>query len=157
MSAELTVMMSVITRPLMVHDSAIGSHPVQQHGDVMKMQLRGPLTEADVAGMQSMVLAIRDEQGSCFLIADVHGLTGIDADARRMMAHWGRAFPEARAAGVAVYGVSFAMRTLITLTINAVRLLGYREVELVFLRDELEASRWIAEQRAALVATPEPA
>jgi hypothetical protein len=132
------------------HDTAIGSHPVQQRGDLMKMQLRGPLTRDDIVGMREMVRKIRDERGHCFLIADATELDGIDADARRMMAEWGRQHPEDRASGVAVHGVDFVTRTLITLTVNAVRLMGYREVELEFTRDEPESLRWIDQQRSSL-------
>lgn len=118
----------------------------------MKMWMRGPLFEADVAGMQDMVREIRSEHGRCFLVADVGALTSIDAGARRMMGQWGRLSPDDHASAVAVHGASFSARTLITLTINAVRLMGYREIDLKFMRDEAEALRWIGEQRTALAA-----
>lgn len=136
----------------MAHDLAIGEHSVERRGDLMNMRMRGPLTAADVAGMRDMVREIREEHGRCFLVADVVELAGIDAGARRMMGEWGRASPENRASAVSVHGVNFATRALITLTVNAVRLMGYREVELHFTRDEAESLRWIDEQRAALAA-----
>ena len=135
----------------------IGSHPVQQHGDLMKMQLRGPLTSAEIVGMRTMVRRIRDERGRCYLIADAADLAGIDADARRMMADWGRHHPDDRASGVAVHGVNFVTRTLITLTVNAVRLMGYREVELRFTRDDAESVQWIDQQRSSPDGEPAPA
>ena len=113
----------------------------------MKMRMRGALIAADVVGMREMVRAILDERGSCFVVADANGLTGIEADARRAMADWGRSHPDDRASGVVVYGVNFVTRTLITLTVNAVKLLGYREVELKFTRDEAESLDWVDEQR----------
>src|SRR4051812_14238904 len=138
----------------MVDDSVIGSHPVRRRGDVMMMRLRGPLTSDDVIGMRDLVREMRADNGHCFLIADVSELTGISADARRSMAEWGRSSPVDRASGVVIHGAAFVTRTLITLTFNAVRLLGYAEVELKFMPDELVSMRWVDEQRAALARMP---
>ncbi len=123
-----------------------------RQGDLLRMRVTGPLTELDVEGLRALVQSTHREEGACFLIADVSGLTGIDARARRSMTEWGRLGAEHRVSGVAAHGVSFAARTVITLTVNAVKLMGYSEVEVRLTRDEADALRWISARRSALLA-----
>ena len=86
--------------------------------------------------------------GRCFLVADLSGMAGLDPVARRRIAEWSRGEDD-KVDAVAVHGCSFAMRTLITLTLNAIKLLGRQRSETVFVRDEAAALRWLDAQRAA--------
>lgn len=56
--------------------------------------------------------------------------------------------------GTAVYGNGFMMRSLITLALQAIRLLGQREALIHFFKDEAEAPRWVVAHRASAAAAP---
>lgn len=143
--------MSMTTR------TAIGPHPVEFEGDTLRLRLVGPLTIADAELLRVEMQALRRSLGTCFLLADAAELAGIDAEARRYLARWSAREQSERITGAAVYGVSFAMRTIITLTVNAIRVIGRREVQIAFANDEAEARRWIAARRAAVTdPAPEP-
>jgi hypothetical protein len=131
-------------------DLTIGQHRGQRAGDVIEVEVHGAFTLSDVTQLLAVAQATLRQHQRCFLIADVHALTGIDAEARRMMATWGKTETE-RLSGTAIYGCSFAMRTIITLTLNAIEYFGKTPLEAVFVRDRAEARSWIDGKRAALV------
>lgn len=121
----------------------IGKHPVEQWGDLLRWRVVGSLTDTDVAALRDLVRDTRRECGQCFLVADVRELGNVGPDARRAMAEWGRVSPEDRTSGVAAYGCSFTARAIISLTVSAVRLMGYPGVHVKICRDEAEALGWI--------------
>lgn len=128
----------------------IGQHRGRRAGDLIEIEVQGPLTLADITALRTLALeTLALEQGRCFLLADVRAMTGIDAEARRMMATWSKVEHE-RLAGTAIYGCGFALRALLTLTFNAIQLFGRQELDTMFARDEAEARGWIDAQRAAL-------
>ena len=132
----------------MAESLEIGSHPGWRSGDVLGLCVRGALTPADIDELQLAVRATLAAAGRCFLVADLSGMAGLDPLARRRIADWSRSDDD-KVEGVAVHGCSFAMRTLITLTLNAIKLLGRQRSETVFVRDEAAALRWLEKQRAA--------
>ena len=128
----------------------IGQHRGQRTGDLIELEVHGTLTLADVTALRALALeTLAQEQGRCFLIADVTAMTGIDADARRQLAAWSKVDAE-RLAGTAIHGCGFAIRALLTLTLNAIKLFGRHEIDTVFASDGAEARSWIAAQRVAL-------
>ncbi len=133
----------------MTEPSAIGPHQVWRRGDLLEIRFAGPFTYEQVMQLRELMLAVRRDHPGCYMLADASGLTGITAEARRAMSDWSRSNPVERLSGAGVYGVNFAMRTLIMLTVSAVRFMTRREVSLHFAADEAEALAWIAERRAA--------
>ena len=131
----------------MVLPTAIGSHGVQVHGDLVEMVFTGPLVLADVAAMRDLLQQVRGAHGRCYMLADAAGLTGINLDARKAMADWGRASPEDQISGVGLHGLNFAIRALSVLTLSAIKLMSGRAVVVHFARDAAEARAWIAARR----------
>ncbi len=122
----------------------IGPHTLVQDGELVTLSLRGPMTLAHVEQVRARV----DETlrfGRCFMLIDMSGMTGIETAARRYVGDWGR-MGELQINGAAVYGSSFAMRVMTTLMLNAIRVLGRREIPAVFVADEAAARAWIAER-----------
>lgn len=115
----------------------------------MVLHVHGALTLADLRRLREVLAGVITESGRSFLVADLHKATIIDSDARRYMAEWSRQHTD-WVAGTAVYGVNFAMRTVLTLTLNAIKLLGTQQVELVVLKDEADAFRWVDAKRLEL-------
>lgn len=113
------------------------------------MTFIGPILRSDLEAMRSVMGEILSHGASCFLIADLQDCTGIDASARKYMAEWSKDGGQ-QITGTAVYGVNFAMRTIVTLTLSAIKFLGHQQVEVVFVKDEADAQRYVAERRAAL-------
>lgn len=118
-------------------------------GDLIELELRGSLTVADVTALKQAVSEVLAAQGSCFLLADLREMSGIAADARRQISEWSKTSPE-HLSGAAVYGCSFAVRALLTLTLNAIRLFRQQRVEANFVRDAAAGRAWIEARRAEL-------
>lgn len=110
------------------------------------MSLDGPVTRADGEAMRAVMEAALDDGFRCYLIADMSGCTGIDAEARKYMSEWSRDGAQALS-GVATYGVGFTLRAVLSLTMAAIRFLGREQIEVVFVRDEAEALKWVDAQR----------
>ena len=107
----------------------------------------GAITEADLRALRVAMTSVTHELGRCFMITDMSLCTGIDAAARKYMAEWSKDRVEV-IAGTAVYGLSFATRAITVLALNAIKLLGQKQVDVVFLKDEAEARRWVDQQRS---------
>ncbi len=114
----------------------------------MGLSFEGSISEADLRELRVAMASVTHELGRCFMITDMSLCTGIDAAARKYMAEWSKDRVDV-IAGTAVYGLSFATRAITMLAINAIKLLGQKQVDVVFLKDEAEARRWVEEQRAA--------
>ncbi len=115
--------------------------------DVLELCHDGPMTLAECMVLRRVLDEVRAELGHCFMLVDMHRGTSIEPEARKYMAEWSKD-PRQKLAGAAVYGVSFGMRTISTLMINAIKLMGKLQTEVMFAKDETDARRWIAEQRA---------
>lgn len=122
------------------------------------MTFDGPMTRDDAVGMRAMMEAALADGTRCWLVADMSGCTGIDAEARKYMTEWSR--DGARVlAGVTAYGLSFAVRAIVSLTLAAIKFLGRQQAHVMFFKDEAEALKWVAAQRAVLdaqAAAPPP-
>ncbi len=125
----------------------IGGHRVWQEQDLIGMHFHGPLTRADVTAMRALIVRVLAEHGSCYLLSDMTHCTSFEPEARKFMAEWSRDGKD-KVAGSAVYGVNFAMRTLVTLAINAIKFIGkHKKGDLAFVKDAAEGRRWIAARR----------
>jgi len=118
----------------------------------MGLRFEGAISEADLRALREAMASITQELGRCFMITDMSLCTGIDAAARKYMAQWSKDGKDGVdvIAGTAVYGLSFALRAITMLAFNAIKLLGQKQVDVVFLKDEAEARRWVDEQRTIL-------
>ncbi len=112
----------------------------------MHAVFRGPLTLADAEGLRDHVNEVLRAQGRCYMLVDMAGMTGMEPAARRAIGDWGRT-AEQQVSGAAMYGTSFAMRVLTTLVLNAIRVLGRRDIVAFFARDEAEARAWLDRRR----------
>lgn len=136
--------MAAVTTP-----AFIGRHDLRRQGDLLSLHLHGPLVVTDMQQLRDVLNLVMAEVGHCFLTADLSGATTIDADTRKYMAEWSKQNTD-WVAGTAVYGVSFAMRALLTLTLKAIKFLGTQQVDFVFVEDEAAALRWIDAKRRVL-------
>jgi len=127
----------------------IGRHDLRRQGDLVALYVHGSLTMPDLQQLREVLVEVMGEVGHCFLTADLSGATSVNADARKYMAEWSKQNTD-WVAGTAVFGVNFAMRAVLTLTLNAIKLLGTQQVDFAFVKDEADATRWIDAKRLAL-------
>lgn len=127
--------------------SPYGQHHVHVDGDVVTLRFVGPASRADTVAFHDLLEQVLAERGGCFVLADLRGLTGICAESRRYISEWNRSH---RASGCAAYGASFAVRVIVTLLMNTIRLLNHDPPEFFIARDEAAARAWLDARRAAL-------
>lgn len=131
----------------------LGRHRLELSGDVLKIVYDGPITLDNCLQLRVIFGEMRQTVGRCFLLVDMRKSTGVEPAARKYMADWSKETPDEALSGTAMYGINFAMRAIITLTLNAIKFLGNKsEVEgVVFLKDEPEARRWLDARRTRLL------
>lgn len=133
----------------------VGPHRFRVDGDVIEVTMHGEVAVDDIKALQALVIEVLAARGRCYALADLAQMHGLSATARRQVAMWGQGEAERLTASV-VIGSGFAMRTLITLTLNAIRLLSRAPVEVAFVSDESAGRAWIAAHRAKLDAQRAP-
>ena len=132
----------------MERELVMGPHRARQVGDVIEVEVHGPVTREHAVLLHDLMAQVLHDEGSCFVITDLADATTVTADARRYVAEWNRTH---RASGMASYNLGFTTRVFATLLVKAIHLLGAEDTPLVFVREEAEARAWIAARR---VATP---
>ena len=115
------------------------------------LAFRGHISADDLKALRVVTGEMMGECGRGFMVADMAECTGIGPGARKYMAEWSKQDGTDVPSCTGVYGLSFAIRAIMMLALNAIKLLGQREPDVVFLKDEAEAMRWVDEQRAALL------
>lgn len=117
-----------------------------REGDIVHLQICGPLDLGRATQMLELVGQVQRETGRAYLLADLTQLEGIPADARRAIGEWSKTNI---ATAAALYGANFAARTLTSLLYQAVRIVGNKQFELEFARDEAAGRRWLDAHRAS--------
>jgi hypothetical protein len=124
-----------------------GRHRASHEGDLVLVRIDGDFDRGDSVAFHDYLSRVIDEQGRVFIIGDLHAAGSIDPGARVVSSEWNRAH---KLSACACFGTSFPVRVLLSLTINAVRVLGFNDIAFTFVKDEPEARRWIDAQRARL-------
>ncbi len=118
----------------------LGLHTVSQDGDVVCIALQGPLGLAEAQSFHGQVADTLASRGHAYVLVDCSQGGALSAETRRWIAQWNQ---QHRIDGVAIFGASLFMRTMLTLVINAIALLGQRPVPAAFVKTEAEARAWL--------------
>ncbi len=107
--------------------------------------LDGMIQEADIASLIKIGNQIAEKRRHYWILVDATGMTGFAMDARRKAAMnpSGQNFQ-----GAAVFGASLLSKTLITLVMRALLLLGQTHIRVQFVDTAEDGRKWIAEQMA---------
>ena len=116
-----------------------------REGDVVHVQICGSRDLQRARQILDRVGQVLQETGRAYLLAYLTQLAGIPHDSRRAIGEWAKTH---HATAAALYGANFAMRTVTSLLFQAVRLIGNKQFELEFARDEAAGRRWIDAHRA---------
>lgn len=127
-----------------VQATTIGRHRSWQKGDVLGLHFEGQVTEDDLKLLRVVMGGYAASH--FFLVADMTDCTGIDAAARKYMADWSRM--NAFNPSTVVYGLNFATRAIVMLALNAIKLIGKKDLDVSFVKTEAEALAWVEAQRA---------
>lgn len=125
--------------------NSFGRHRVTVDGDLVELQLVGAADLAEAVAFHELLAQVLAERGRCYVLIDLEGLTGVDPRARKYISEWNR---RQRITAGAAYGAGFMSRVIVTLLLNAIRLMNDDPPEVHITRDELTARRWLAARRA---------
>ena len=134
---------------------AVGKHRMRIQGDVVFAQIQGEITGDEVVTLLEHMQKVEREYGYVFEIVDASVSGSMSAEARRQNAQWH--LQHVLQIELVVFGAGLLMRTMMTLLINAVRLLGRRQIAPNFAANEAEAWAWVERRRAELQAQKGPA
>src|SRR5688572_11214085 len=98
-----------------------GQHRVTVDGDLVKLQFVGHAGLAETVAFHDLLAQMLAERGRCYVLADLRELTGMDPKTRKFIGEWTRAH---RITAGAAFGASFPVRALVTLLLNAIRLMS---------------------------------
>lgn len=129
----------------MTTSRALGRHTLADEGDTVIIRCDGAMSHDEAVAIHTLLAEVLAREGRCFALADLSRMTSIAPTARRYSMEWSKAH---RVDAVAMIGASFPLRVLTTVTLEAVRLLRRRAIDLKFVDDESAGRAWIATQRA---------
>lgn len=127
----------------------VGAHQVELSEGLALLRWIGFPTFDDVRGVFELVAAERVSQSSYFIVADMRKSEIPDASTRRWATEWVR---QNNPTGFASFGNTAAIRAILALMMNAVRLLDRRQPPTRFFETEHEARSWVEQERTRAAA-----
>ena len=122
----------------------VGAHQVELSEGLALLRWIGFPTFDDVRGVFEVVSAERVSQRSYFIVADMRKSEIPDASTRRWATEWVR---QNQPTGFASFGNTAAIRAILALMMNAIRLLDRRQPPTRFFETEHEARSWVEQER----------
>ena len=119
----------------------LGAHSVSREGDLHLIKMEGGLSQEEAETFHKGVARTLARYGSAYVLVDSRRASSIAPLTRRWIAEWNKSH---QVSGVAIYGSSLVVRTVLTLVLNAIALLRSQAVPSAFLKTETEARAWIA-------------
>lgn len=140
----------------MTHDpsttttTAIDGNIVRLEDDLVFVELRGRMTVAAAEALAGIYESTVKRKGYILILIDIEDsvLLGADPRARRILVDWNKQYSRTLAA--AAFGGRAAVRVMLTLMNNAVRVLSGHAQPFQIFKTEAQARTFLAEQRARL-------
>lgn len=125
---------------------ALGPHRYRLVGWFFWLETHGQFTAEHAEPFLNELLRLQELRPDVGLYVDAaQGLT-VTPECRRIMAE--RSEKDAMPLPTAVVGGSLVVRTMFSLLVNAIRLLGKQDIPLGFFRGQVEAMAWLETQAA---------
>lgn len=118
----------------------IGSHMVREEGDIAVLIFNGNVTAEDMQRIFSVVERIIERHGRYGTLVNASSMGRVTPGARQVVGQWPRT---SLTFGTSVFGASFVTRTVMTLVIRAMQLVGRGPIASEFFKTEAEARAWI--------------
>ncbi len=125
---------------------------VRIEGDVVFVRVTGSLTLADFMTISNLYRQVQGEHGRLFALFDATRMDGIDREARRDLGNK-KQLTDILPAVTAIFGASFAVRTIGNMIDRARTGLGRTTTVRRFFDTEAQARTYVAQERARLVNT----
>jgi hypothetical protein len=131
----------------------LGAHRYRVIDGIVWLEAHGEFSVADGYELVDMLVKLQAARPDCGVLIDVRGGISMPAATRKVMAE--RAGEGPMPIPMAVIGASLPVRAMMTLLMNAIRVILRRNVPTAFLATPEEAVPWLrarAEDRAAQLA-----
>jgi hypothetical protein len=127
------------------HFVPLGTHLISVDGDTVCVVGQGTITRHDIRELLDILACVKREQGRLFLLYDSRQSTNIDHDARKLIANQR---PTERRTDLQVgFGMSFTVRVLINMVVQAQNLLQKNPPRLYIFETEKEAREFFQKER----------
>jgi len=114
----------------------LGTHLLHVDCDTLLFIARGSVTIDDMREILDLCTDIKKKYGRLFVLYDARNGTGIDPDARKLAAH--RTPTQVQADLEVAFGISFALRVILSMLVRAQKVLQNRTVNLHVFASENE-------------------
>jgi hypothetical protein len=118
----------------------IGSHMIRDEGNIAVVIFNGSVTAEDMQRIFSVVETIIERHGRYGTLVNACSMGRVTPGARQVIGQWPRS---SLSFGISVFGASLVTRTVMTLVIRALHLVGRGPVAGEFFKTEAEARAWI--------------
>lgn len=125
----------------------LGNHQVRVEGDVVFSRWNGPSTLAEVQAYLAVLESVIANQRFAFAVIGIQNAHPTPPEARAWIAEWSKRFA---LTGAVCFGSNWAVRTISTLMVHAMRLVTKPSGTLVFVATEAEALAWVDGERERL-------
>lgn len=129
----------------------IGKNWICLEGDTLFCKYSGVITLADVKESSRLLEQLFLPGQTYYIITDVSGVTGMEAEARRASTEW---FTRHDIGGAVNFGAGTAIRAIAALILGLLRRLHRSTLNAHFVQTEAEARAWVQEQRQLRAKAP---
>jgi hypothetical protein len=120
---------------------AMGSHRYRIHDGVFAIRTQGVFSVEDTHLLLDQMVLMQSQQDACGVLLNVSDGLEVPPQTRKALAQ--RSDNGYTPLPLAVVGASLPVRAVLTLVLNAIRLLLRKDVATVFLKSEAEAITWL--------------
>jgi len=129
----------------------IGLHRYHIIGSMLRLETSGPIDVSQANQLVDLLVFLQAQSQACGVLVDVSGGLEVPLQSRQVLAH--RAGEGEHPIPIAIIGATLPLRAIVTLLINAVRLVLRREVPISFVKAEADALAWLKPAMQARAAT----
>jgi hypothetical protein len=119
----------------------MGSHRYRIHDGVFAIRTQGVFSVEDTHLLLDQMVLMQSQQDACGVLLNVSDGLEVPPQTRKALAQ--RSDNGYTPLPLAVVGASLPVRAVLTLVLNAIRLLLRKDVATVFLKSEAEAITWL--------------
>jgi hypothetical protein len=122
----------------------IGKHIARVDGNILYLQMIGDISLEEIQKYIGLADQLTAEHGSFYIVDDMARFGSAAPEVRKKVASW---IAQGACLGAAIYGASLSSRTMTTLILGAMKMMGRHVFPVTFVKTEQEARDWVGFQR----------